>query len=1515
MPIRPVRSPQYEEQLGREVAMRDARRANFMAQATPELAARVGSIASNYPGMHTGLTAAAGMAGLSPEDPQTIALAQRAYQLQYEATGGFQVGELVDPKTLAQAKRDTNLNADKPWEVQDVDRRLAETDPESKPEHSPGRFEPVLAPLRGATRTAFMLQESLQQAVSASLMQIGTLGRVNPRDKGSGNYDTMVEVAYKQWRSGKGIDLGSGWLPGGSVRHESNLSSKEHFTDPETGVWLTPGRALAPGVARTFLPWAAVEPGSREYNITSSILDLGNSIFLDPTSAVLGPTSKARQAARTFQAPNGMQALKEALVTGINGRKSTVAENIETWGNSEAGKKVFEYLAGRNSVTELMEHIKGLDRQTALAIADETDPDAVKKLLMPAMGTQVRLKPSANRMATRDYLSQIGRVMPDGFTRLGASLPRGIIGLDDPQASWQNLQNTLRTAGMSKERIEQVNRGFAKVNNYDELLEWSRDSFVKAIDDQIVESLYGKELTKPNLKKRRDILTNLFNPNNEERAYWIKAASGETADTVLALYNPFTKEALPTPHSVAELLGRGVPVPDARALRAMTTRGPTAAALRTVMDLPASEFSRDALELLFVDVFKAAQLLRGAYTIRVMSEELVRVAATSTSRFVNNPAAFLGWFMARYNEGSPLLQKMAANGSGVISRAALKADEKLSKGAQKYGIGGTTVLDEFFTDVPEFQAALDRETNWRYPGVVGLNEWTRHKKGTQHYISSVADELSKLSSSPIERLIPDAAVYDNGRGLIGIDAIKQDFWDGPLKVYREMLGDTRHREHVLSTREQSDKYIDEVVERVNDLTGGDPDLLLAIKDGKLDGQRIRNGTFDAKKVNAFLETKLDSLPDWVGGQKMGPPQRPGDGVRKGIDWMFKWLATKPTNALARSPVFRQAYWARMTEMASFLDAKSAKKLIDSAQKNNLSPSQIRLIKQQAQGKGTGTLEGIDAVAKQYGVTEVKELLYDLSKRNNFFDMTRLLIPFGDAWKEVLTTWSKIGFENPKVVRRGQQAIEGARDTDHNEGRGFFYRDDFGQEIFAYPMAGALASRFLGTGPNTELAMTGSVQGLNMIGGSVLPGFGPILQVPLKPFMRNLPGDHFARELFFPYGAPGGDEQQDPGADFFDALLPAWARKLIAAFSRQQPTWMSANAEMLQLEAASGRWDMSDETQIQAMQKVAAEKATTRLLLQALAQTTLPTGPQVEMKSKLETGDWIHFRAIGDQVREWQEEYGESEAIALTEHVFGLNNLEMTFFNKTRSNREMPVTIEGNRFIRENPELYEQYKDVVGYFTTDPEPGTFDYLSFTDQIIRGDRVRMTPDQIAHASNNALGYQAYQKQQQNALAMFGSLQSDEARMFLRMVRMDLEDKYPGFGRADYSPRRPPPQQLIGDMERAIQDPKLRNTEVGPYIAEYLEARKQVQALAVSLGLQPDSFARSTRSELIYARDQLRNLGEELSEKEPAFRAAWERLFMRELLDEELEPGLDYMEALDNPMGSLGSGSMSLAGAGLG
>ena len=137
----------------------------------------------------------------------------------------------------------------------------------------------------------------------------------------------------------------------------------------------------------------------------------------------------------------------------------------------------------------------------------------------------------------------------------------------------------------------------------------------------------------------------------------------------------------------------------------------------------------------------------------------------------------------------------------------------------------------------------------------------------------------------------------------------------------------------------------------------------------------------------------------------------------------------------------------MEKLAPSLTETALNNLIKQAKKNNLDKKYIQrlesLVSDVDDAFKIGTRRA-DEISKGFALEETRRLLYDLNKRSQFADATRLMFPFVEVYKEVLGTWSRLIATNPGKLRKAELLVNKAQEN------GFFTTDPVtGEEVFNF----------------------------------------------------------------------------------------------------------------------------------------------------------------------------------------------------------------------------------------------------------------------------------------------------------------------------------------------------------------------------------------------------------------------------------------------------------------------------------
>jgi hypothetical protein len=270
--------------------------------------------------------------------------------------------------------------------------------------------------------------------------------------------------------------------------------------------------------------------------------------------------------------------------------------------------------------------------------------------------------------------------------------------------------------------------------------------------------------------------------------------------------------------------------------------------------------------------------------------------------------------------------------------------------------------------------------------------------------------------------------------------------------------------------------------------------------------------------------------DTLTGVKGGPMDR----LRGFVEKAFTRLGTLPTDTLSRNPYFRYVYKTEMERrLASFKQASGGYELSEEA------------------------LRGIQTSARRNALQETRYLLYDLAERSEFAELFRHIMPFYNAWQEVLSRWAGIAVENPAYVARlatGLRAdidIDGFMETIEVDGERYY---QFRLPEFA---TGLLGHGFVGAAAGEQGMVRFRADSLNMVTQG-LPGFGPLAQVPASVLVVEQPELEGALRFILPYGPIRGS---NVGEQVWQAWQPAWLKRITSSLTEDR-SYESAAATIM-----------------------------------------------------------------------------------------------------------------------------------------------------------------------------------------------------------------------------------------------------------------------------------------------------------------------------------------------------------------
>ena len=610
---------------------------------------------------------------------------------------------------------------------------------------------------------------------------------------------------------------------------------------------------------------------------------------------------------------------------------------------------------------------------------------------------------------------------------------------------------------------------------------------------------------------------------------------------------------------------------------------------------------------------------------------------------------------------------------------------------------------------------------------------------------------------------------------------------------------------------------------------------------------------------------------------------------------FYHMMSRPTNYLSRSPAWKQSYIQRVLELRSFAVPKVQKQIDEllygaTADKGfGLTQSNARHILGRTPievGDHGGTLKSmrtIDDLAKAFALEETKNLLYDASKRHNITDITRNIFPFAEAWAEVIGVWGRIAFEHPEVLRRAQQGLEGARES------GFFYTNENGDEVFAYPGLDVIGNWMLGndTSEGQGVKFTGRTGGLNIALGGFLPGFGPTVQLPVSMAEPHMPiGWDWVSDMVLPFGS--ADVNFEPG-DLLNMGLPAWYRRFLGAVGagdgKYQQQYFNSVIDTFKLKTLEDARILNDPNLAAAALEDSFADARMIGLLRTAAQFILPTGPQVEYRAgDIDGKNWT-FQALASEYYAIlaRNDYDNFEAYREFKARFGYDPTTFTTAKSVRTIK-MSTTKTGDNWYRENQDLFDNnnFPTTAAYAMPDLPWDEFDYDAYNRQLEVDARQGVTPEVWQARRNQLLGGIQYE----NAKVIADDRTDKAASTWLRQIHQNLMDQYPGFGLQQIPgvPGRATIDQKILELEKWGSDPRLSDSNAGKGLAVYFDIRNQAQIRSMEHGFTPSGF--QTAKKMEYIREWMRAQAASIMAQYPDFSTLWFDVFARELEEAKVE-----------------------------
>ena len=613
-----------------------------------------------------------------------------------------------------------------------------------------------------------------------------------------------------------------------------------------------------------------------------------------------------------------------------------------------------------------------------------------------------------------------------------------------------------------------------------------------------------------------------------------------------------------------------------------------------------------------------------------------------------------------------------------------------------------------------------------------------------------------------------------------------------------------------------------------------------------------------------------------------------------VSWFFD-IATKVENVVNFSPEFRMSYWDHVGRYVNMVNDDALDALLVNAKKSlapltvngkNISlrrhPS-LRAINKEvaARKKGKTVTDGIsldtmNSMAARKASKYTKDLFYDASKQRQYANAIRSIFPFAQAQFNTMYKWSQLLKDNPvqfyrlgraynALTQSGSSAIYDLTNTKYDENQGFFYKDEFGETRFRYPLAGSIIGALAGKNIDSAQALqiTAPVQSLNLVFGAVnpaIPGIGPMGQIFYAASGKSKafgPAWDSMRQIIFPFGEPEGVQ---------DLVLPAWLKKSFL-YSINNNTQVERGvkdwAGYLASTGDYGDNPLGDDSSRNQLFNDARGLSRWTGLMTAFFQSIAPATPSQEVFAKDKDGSLRTQTFLYNAYEQISKKYPGDYFAAVGEFsdTFGIKNLLPILAGSTRSVRG---TGDAWSFLNNNPDMADKYAtktgDVVPYFFPGGEAATAYY---NWQKATGRRRVLRPEELEQYAENVV-YQMAKSQisEEQASQGYTNVWYTEELIKLNnqfggsapVLSVDIgsaKDKIANVGKAlaepafQASPIYKETAQFYAayrDLEKYLQETRTSATPgmgVGNWLAK--EESKRLNNLAMQLMIENPAFAR--------------------------------------------------------------------------
>ena len=793
-----------------------------------------------------------------------------------------------------------------------------------------------------------------------------------------------------------------------------------------------------------------------------------------------------------------------------------------------------------------------------------------------------------------------------------------------------------------------------------------------------------------------------------------------------------------------------------------------------------------------------------------------------------------------------------------------------------------------------------------------LNITKKEKEMRRSWVTAQAQDIAEMAANADYRAVANALKIGDPALL---EQIAQDLLSGELRKTYEAY--TKNVFNVSAgwdweTIEAARSRVNEIVTDIKQRTAMHPDVLEALSKDLHNGKSLSDPVMDKvyKASDSFTQLVRDVLLD----NPDAPPQVPYNALvpstpnaERNANFMYKsfGLYTKAAAGMARNPLWAQAYWKRVTEMVSAMDADEAAAML-AANVDKL-PDYVLEKLQDALPSAKGTLDRneVSRIAEVHAREVVDNLLYNPNQISYIQYRHPLFFMFFDAYREQWMTWLKL-MKNPANIHKvdvAARSLQSFREPFSEEDNTILHNDPTTQkQVVTVP-----GSRWmLGlAGGDANFAIP--TRNLSVV-GSPAPGVGFVVNILAQSW--NPSSETFAnlKQTFAPFaGVNRGVDLRNyfvpkflqltasgvagKGKQYVPSLDVVWGNlEKVAGGDIEKAKKASAIHIMRQLATQVDKYPKTPEGRKQLVEDVDS-LSDNFAIAHGFARAFLPGAPITQFYVDTKQGNILQGLLL-DEIRTTQNEvYAKggnlSQAVSALFEKWG-NGIWAFFGSGSETNIPgLQPTKEFQSWVFKNKGVLDKYPMAGGYLG--PQLGEYNSRIFIQQSMLGQRSQKDPKISLEDAANVFAESYYDSRLKLIPPEYEG--TDDARRFIDNLKTEVETKFPTWSPllsvGEYQIKG---RLQMQEIRKMINDPKIVDTPAGYTLREYMGIRDN--AIQQMIDYDSSITARNWNSvEASYSlRQYLFNEGNRLSAEVPEFGPLWQNILKREFETKDILPTVE-------------------------